>query len=524
MIILLCCLNENPKWNTFLEIIGEIKQEISKHDAEESVPSQKVLVLTHDERTAYQLQELISVGKERLLKRLFNKNLGEKYGFVDTPEQEPEKPKKDKGIGKKSDKNPQTLTQMDANAVARPGIKVASSPLILIQSMRERGFFELNKMIYEHQPRYVIMYDSDMSIVRQLEVFQAKHPDFKIRVYFLMYDKSVEEQAYLTELRKEKEAFEHLMKEKANMVIPEEREGRTEGDNPDLVRGSEKASDAIMQNSNSVTRKAGGSVTKTQSKIIVDMRELRSDLPSLIHKRGMDIEPVTIEVGDYILTPEICVERKSISDLIGSLQNGRLFNQATNMTRFYAKPMLLIEFDQNKPFALQGKYYYSKDIASTDITARLQLLTIHFPKLRILWSPSPHATAELFEELKQGREEPDAAKAAAMTSDVIDDFNVEKYNPGVYDFVMKLPGVTSKNVFGILNRAENLADLLNFSQDELSEMLGSVQNSELLFSALHDRLSKVEQGRKRERPIESSRGRGGKGLFKSRASKRGRKN
>ena len=81
------------------------------------------------------------------------------------------------------------------------------------------------------------------------------------------------------------------------------------------------------------------------------------------------------------------------------------------MTRFYARPMLLIEFDQNKPFALQGKYYLSKDIASSDLVARLQLLTIHFPKLKILWSPSPHATGELFEELKRGRDEPDATKA-----------------------------------------------------------------------------------------------------------------
>ena len=72
-----------------------------------------------------------------------------------------------------------------------------------------------------------------------------------------------------------------------------------------------------------------------------------------MHKRGIDIDPVTLEVGDYILTPEICVERKSISDLIGSLNSGRLYNQATSMTRFYAKPMLLIEFDAGKPFALQ---------------------------------------------------------------------------------------------------------------------------------------------------------------------------
>ena len=61
------------------------------------------------------------------------------------------------------------------------------------------------------------------------------------------------------------------------------------------------------------------STNKANAKVIVDMREFRSELPSLLHKRGIDIEPKTIEVGDYILTPEICVERKSISDLIGKV-------------------------------------------------------------------------------------------------------------------------------------------------------------------------------------------------------------
>ena len=33
--------------------------------------------------------------------------------------------------------------------------------------------------------------------------------------------------------------------------------------------------------------------------IIVDIREFRSELPSLIHKRGIDIEPVTLEVRSH---------------------------------------------------------------------------------------------------------------------------------------------------------------------------------------------------------------------------------
>lgn len=58
-------------------------------------------------------------------------------------------------------------------------------------------------------------------------------------------------------------------------------------------------------------------------------------------------------MGDYVLTPDICLERKSIPDLIQSLNSGRLYNQALAMTRHYAKPMLLIEFDKDKPFDLQ---------------------------------------------------------------------------------------------------------------------------------------------------------------------------
>jgi DNA excision repair protein ERCC-4 len=246
------------------------------------------------------------------------------------------------------------------------------------------------------------------------------------------------------------------------------------------------------------------------------MREFRSELPSLIHKRGVDIDPVTIEVGDYILTPEICVERKSISDLIGSLQNGRLFNQATSMTRFYAKPMLLIEFDQNKPFALQGKYYLSKDIASTDITARLQLLTIHFPRLRILWSPSPHATAELFEELKKGREQPDAQKAAAMSFDFVDDFNADKFNANIKDILLKLPGITSKNVYAILNKVGGLVDLMGFSAEELGDILGSSGNGKELYDGLHIKAEALDAGdTKKRKAADVAGGANKKSRFKS---------
>lgn len=58
--------------------------------------------------------------------------------------------------------------------------------------------------------------------------------------------------------------------------------------------------------------------------IIVDVREIRSSLPSMLHAANNLVIPATLTIGDYILTPDICVERKSLSDLISSFNSGRL--------------------------------------------------------------------------------------------------------------------------------------------------------------------------------------------------------
>lgn len=136
------------------------------------------------------------------------------------------------------------------------------------------------------------------------------------------------------------------------------------------------------------------------------------------------------------------------------------------MQRYYAKPILLIEFDQNKPFHLQGKYMISQNTTSTnaDIVQKLQLLTLHFPKLRIIWSPSPYATAQLFEELKLGKEEPDAKQAAALGADDTGAYDDLKFNANIYDFLLRLPGVNTRNIHKLMRHGGSLKELLKKSQ------------------------------------------------------------
>jgi DNA excision repair protein ERCC-4 len=47
------------------------------------------------------------------------------------------------------------------------------------------------------------------------------------------------------------------------------------------------------------------------------------------------------------------------------------------------------------------------NIRTTDLSSKLVLLTLAFPKLRIIWSSNPHETAKIFEELKVNTNERD---------------------------------------------------------------------------------------------------------------------
>lgn len=60
-------------------------------------------------------------------------------------------------------------------------------------------------------------------------------------------------------------------------------------------------------------------------------------------------------MGDYILAPQICIERKGISDMFQSFASGRLYAQAESMSRHYDLPALLLEFSPNRSFSLQAE-------------------------------------------------------------------------------------------------------------------------------------------------------------------------
>ena len=77
----------------------------------------------------------------------------------------------------------------------------------------------------------------------------------------------------------------------------------------------------------------GGYQEHLESKIIIDCREFKSQLPSALYHEGFHIIPVFLLIGDYILSDDIVVERKSVEtgDLMESYRSGRLEKQLKKM-------------------------------------------------------------------------------------------------------------------------------------------------------------------------------------------------
>ena len=73
------------------------------------------------------------------------------------------------------------------------------------------------------------MFEPSQDFVRRVEVYRSSNPGLGVRVYFMVYQTSCEEHKYLAGIRREKESFEKLIKERGvSRHIPSFRHSETD--------------------------------------------------------------------------------------------------------------------------------------------------------------------------------------------------------------------------------------------------------------------------------------------------------
>lgn len=79
--------------------------------------------------------------------------------------------------------------------------------------------------------------------------------------------------------------------------------------------------------------------------IYADRREIRSGVARILESAGADVILTTLEVGDYIVSDRVAIERKTDIDFLDSIidKDRNIFLQLSDLARTYDRPVLIIE-------------------------------------------------------------------------------------------------------------------------------------------------------------------------------------
>jgi ERCC4-type nuclease len=78
-------------------------------------------------------------------------------------------------------------------------------------------------------------------------------------------------------------------------------------------------------------------------KLVVDHREKASLMVAELSRLGISMEFKSLKVGDYLVSEDVAIERKTLEDFAGSILDRRLFEQARALRQAFPHPLLLLE-------------------------------------------------------------------------------------------------------------------------------------------------------------------------------------
>jgi DNA excision repair protein ERCC-4 len=142
----------------------------------------------------------------------------------------------------------------------------------------------------------------------------------------------------------------------------------------------------------------------------------------------------------------------------------------------YAKPTNKY-LPKKKPGAASDPGY------SVTIQSKIALLILTFPRVRIIWSSSPYATAEIFNDLKKNNAEPNPTLAITVGAD--DDAELGAgVNAAAEELLRCLPGINAKNIKHVMGKISTVREFCEMNILQIQDILG-VEPGRLCWEFMH---------------------------------------
>jgi Fanconi anemia group M protein len=201
-------------------------------------------------------------------------------------------------------------------------------------------------------------------------------------------------------------------------------------------------------------------------KIIVDFQEGRNCLIEYLREE-VEVEIKKLKVGDFIISKDVVVERKTVDDFVNSLIDRRLFKQAENMQKNYSCPIFIIEGDVADMFA--------RNISERAIWSAIISLMLK-NNAKFLFTSSFRETAQVLCILAK-KEQVECKKELSLRCKT----NKMSLKEKQQFFIEGLPGVGPKLAKNLLKKFKSPKGVIIAKEDDLKkvEKLGPKKSKEI---------------------------------------------
>ncbi|MFO7618584.1 MAG: DEAD/DEAH box helicase, partial [Thermoplasmata archaeon] len=190
-------------------------------------------------------------------------------------------------------------------------------------------------------------------------------------------------------------------------------------------------------------------------RLIADTREFKSSVVRHLAVKDLIVESKQLDVGDYLISERVGVERKEVEDFISSVMDGRLFQQVKALKRAYQSPLIIIE----------GRDLYTRRLSADAVRGALASITVDFG-VPVFFTTDDRDTAEFLialvkRETAEGRRPGIRGEKGTMLVQERQQFILEG-----------LPNVSGVMAQRLLAHFGSVKAVLEATEDELMEVRG----------------------------------------------------
>jgi Fanconi anemia group M protein len=190
--------------------------------------------------------------------------------------------------------------------------------------------------------------------------------------------------------------------------------------------------------------------------IIADTREFNSEVVRELARKGVVVDSRQLDVGDYILSDRLAVERKEAKDFLSSLMDGRLFSQLKLLKSAYINPILVLE---------GGDLFWRRGISDSALYGALASIVSDF-NISIVQTADMKETASLLASM--AKREMGEGRTVGIRGDKVSMSLSERQQ-----FIIEgLPGVSATLAQRLLDHFGSVDKIMKADEKQLCEVKG----------------------------------------------------